>query len=77
MLKNDLIKKFVKSKNHKANISDFKCNYDHSFNPFNMEHKLNGTMKLNNADLNFDLDFSSSLFSIYDFKKVDMKICAN
>lgn len=58
-------------------ISKFNCNYDHSFNPFNMEHKLNGNMILDKTKLNFDLDFSSSLFSIYDFTKVDMKICAN
>lgn len=59
------------------NKSSLKCNYDHSNNPFNMEHKVEGTMALKKKKFNFKINLTSSLLNPLAYKKLDLKFCSN
>lgn len=61
----------AKTKNFQLN-----CDYDHSGNPFDMEHKVKGFVTVSKKKiLNFDVDFTSSLFDVFAYKKMKMNIC--
>ena len=75
-MKSDLVSKILSKSSIGSNINNFTCNYDHSMNPFDMSHKLNGVIKINDKDIKFDVNFESSLFSLYDFKKLNIKLCS-
>ena len=61
------------------NEKEFKkaqCNYTHSSNPFNMEHKVQGIIKAQKDRFNISLDFASPLWDIKSASTVNFKFCS-
>lgn len=67
----DIVMKLKKTKSFKL-----ECNYDHNNNPFNMDHKLKGSIKVGKSNLaNFNVNINSSLWDVFAYKKLDFDLC--
>lgn len=63
------------SKEKKFNLN---CTYDHDNNPFQMNHKVKGTVQVSKKTVaDFKFDFTSSLFDPFAYKKMDFNLCGS
>lgn len=66
---------YLKSYYKKVGNIKLNCNYEHSNNIFNIEHKLKAEGVFNKRKLNIDVKMHSSLFNLFDFSDLAGEIC--